>query len=550
MDVKRIVLYLALAFVGMTLWNEWSQTQRQAQKKTAAVSQQKAAGTTQLTAPSMAASAALSPQQKEPQKVPHGRIIHVKTDVLNIAIDSQGGNLVSAKLPKYPVSIQEKNTPVQLFNDKVEKFYVAESGFINENSKKISAINYSSAKSNYQLADGQDVLQVVLTGKGANGLLFSKTYTFTRKSYAIGLSYKIVNKGSKPWAGSFYTQIRRRNVKGHGILHTRSYTGVAISSAAHPYEQLSFKKLNEETLDRNIHGGWLAMQQHYFLSAWIPPQNTMNHYYSHISHLDTVSETENIYTVGITVPAFSVAAGATKTGTTKLYVGPEITKKLAKLAHGLDLTIDYGMLWWLSKPIFWTMAKIHGVVGNWGWAIIFVTILIKLLFYPLSAKSYFSMAKMRAFAPQINALKERLGDDRAKLSQATMELYRKHKINPLGGCLPMVIQVPFFIALYYVLIESVQLRQAPFIFWIHDLSVFDPFYVLPILMGLSMFLQQRISPPPSDAAQAKMMMFMPLIFTFFFLHFPAGLVLYWLTNNCVSILQQWYVMRHFSAQKK
>jgi YidC/Oxa1 family membrane protein insertase len=290
------------------------------------------------------------------------------------------------------------------------------------------------------------------------------------------------------------------------------------------------------------------MQQHYFLSAWIPiDQQLTNRFYSQVTNLDGGFK---VYTIGFFGPQLTTAPGATGSAGSTLYVGPEIASTLKPIAPGLDRTIDYGWLWWISIILFWLMESIHKLVGNWGWSIVITTIIIKFVLYPLSATSFRSMAKMREMQPKLQQLKERFGDDRQALSRATMELYRKEKINPLGGCLPMLIQIPVFIGLYYVIIESVQLRQAPFILWIHDLSVKDPYYVLPILMGFSMVLQQRLTPSSPDPAQAKMMMIIPLVFTVFFLNFPAGLTLYWLVNNCVQILQQWYVTKTFEAHKE
>jgi YidC/Oxa1 family membrane protein insertase len=291
--------------------------------------------------------------------------------------------------------------------------------------------------------------------------------------------------------------------------------------------------MEKEKLDRSIKGGWLAMQQRYFLSSWIPNQEGTYHYFS--------AAQDKVYTIGLVDNSLQIPAREKMTTGMKLYVGPEIVEDLKPLAKGLDLTIDYGWLWPISITLMWLMKFIYKFIGNWGWAIILLTVLIKAVFYKLSETSCCSMAKMKELAPKVQALKERFGDDRQKLSQATMELYRKEKINPLGGCLPMLVQIPFFIALYYVLIGAVELRQAPFIFWIHDLSVRDPFFVLPVLNGLTMFLQQKLTPSSPDPAQQKMMMLMPLLFTVFFISFPAGLVLYWLVNSGLSVLQQWYI---------
>lgn len=293
--------------------------------------------------------------------------------------------------------------------------------------------------------------------------------------------------------------------------------------------------MGKSDLSRTIKGGWLAMQQQYFLSAWVADSGDMNHYFTRVRNGD-------IYTIGFVGPQLSVKPGDKATTGAKFYVGPEIQSKLATLAPNLDLTIDFGWLWIFSSPIFWIMKKIHGVVGNWGWSIILVTLMIKLLFYKLSEKSYRSMSSLKELQPRLEAIKERYANDKQAMTKATMELYKKEKVNPMGGCLPMLIQIPVFIALYYVLIEAVQLRHAPFIFWIHDLSSKDPYYILPVLMGLTMLVQQKLNPPPPDPMQAKIMMLMPILFTVFFMTFPAGLVLYWFVNSLLSLLQQWWIM--------
>jgi len=317
--------------------------------------------------------------------------------------------------------------------------------------------------------------------------------------------------------------------------------GGAITSPDKAYQKISFSDMLDGNLSKNVKGGWAVMQQHYFLSAWIPNKQKTNHYYTSVSQ-------NGIYTIGFVGPRLKIAPGDKLSTKTTFYAGPQLSDRLQAIAPNLDLTVDYGWLWFISIAIFWLMKKIYLLIGNWGWSIVLVTIAIKALFYKLSATSYRSMAKMRRLAPKIKALKERVGNDKQKMSQATMELYKKEKVNPFGGCLPILIQIPFFIALYYVLIESVELRQAPFIFWIHDLSIKDPFYVLPVLMGISMFIQQKLSPAPPDPIQAKMMMLLPVVFTVFFLNFPAGLVLYWFVNNTLSILQQWYVMRKLEKE--
>lgn len=557
MEIRKLVLYFAIAVVGVMLWNAWLHDyppQVKTSKSSAAMTAQ--SPTSPAITPYVPS---FSPQKNAgrqikqptvvtPATISSGKTITVKTDVLNVKIDTKGGNIITADLPKYPVSLKKPEDPIKILNDNPAQIYIAQSGVTNTTmAGKTAPIQYTAQKSNYVLAPDQKQMVVTLRGKTANGLEVKKNFIFERNNYAVKIEYLLQNPTNKTWEGSVFNQITRRNVPLETRAHTRSYDGAAISSPEKPYEKLTYKKLNEGNIDRNIEDGWIAMQQQYFLSAWVPEKNQTNHYYSHVT--PTSNSKENIYTIGYIGPNMVLAPNANVRTESTFYVGPEVGKRLKEVAKGLELTIDYGWLWPISKIIFWVMAKIHSIVGNWGWSIVLVTLLIKLLFYTLSDKSYKSMVKMRELQPRLQMIKERYADDKAAMSKATMELYKKEKVNPMGSCLPMIIQIPVFIALYYVLIESVQLRQAPWIFWIHDLSVKDPYYVLPILMGLSMLLQQKISPPPPDPTQAKVMMLMPVVFTVFFLNFPSGLVLYWLTNNVLSILQQWYTMRTYKPKE-
>jgi YidC/Oxa1 family membrane protein insertase len=328
-----------------------------------------------------------------------------------------------------------------------------------------------------------------------------------------------------------------------GFMNLATYFGAAISSPEKRFQKISFKDMQNNKLNQTITGGWAAMIQHYFVSAWVPDKTYAMQYFTNITH-------DNLYTVGMISPKINVNPNESIHIPAKFYAGPAIANDLEAAAPGLKLTIDYGWFWFISDLIFWMMQHIYDVIGNWGWAIVIVTIIIKLAFYKLSAKSYRSMSAMKKLQPKLNSLKERFADDKQKFTQATLELYKKEKVNPMSGCLPILIQIPVFIGLYWVLIESVQFRQAPWILWIHDLSVKDPYYVLPVLMGLSMFLQQRLNPPPPDPMQAKVMMFMPVIFTVLFINFPAGLMLYWFVNNTLSFLQQWFIMRSMEKAEK
>lgn len=554
MDTRKTLLYFVLAIVGMMLWHAWQHDYAPVPTSAAATSSLQ----TGTQHPAEFAPPSYGGQTTQPYQataktlavaIPKNKMITVKTDVLDARINLRGGNLVDARLLKYPVSLEEKNKPIQILNSDNDALYIAQSGLSEANEKSPAAPTvYTSAQNEYDLKDGNNQLVVVLKGKTQDGISIEKTFTFTRNNYVIATALRLKNDSTGAWTGNVYNQITRRDVPPTGVLASRSYNGAAVSTEDTPYKKLTFEKLSESNFSRDIENGWIAMQQHYFLSAWVPPKNQTLHYYTR-SFGNGDDGKDNIFILGYMSAPIKLAANASSTFSSTLYVGPEIAKNLHPLAKGLALTVDYGWLSPISKIVFWLMTEIHHFVGNWGWSIILVTIFIKICFYWFSNKSYASMAKTRDLQPKIKALRDRLGDDKAAMSKAMMELYRKEKINPLGGCLPMVIQIPVFIALYYVLIESVELRQAPFIFWIHDLSVKDPYYILPVLMGLSMLLQQKISPPPPDPAQAKMMMFLPVIFTVFFATFPAGMVLYWITNNCASILQQWYVMKTHKAKQ-
>jgi YidC/Oxa1 family membrane protein insertase len=545
MEYRRIILYAALMVIVFALWQAW-QKDYPAQPQAATAS---ASSTTSVNVPpasisnpsnnvatpaGVPANAAITPAS------PAHQLVQVSTDVLRITIDSQGGNIIRLGLPKYPESIDTPNKPVQILDDNpANTFLIAQIGLIGTtgpDTQNGQAV-YTPQQTEYQLNPGQNELSVDMTWQSPAGLKVTKTFTFQRGKYAIRVSYQIENQSNQPWSGQIYGQLRQKPQNASsGLFGVHTYTGPSLSTTAEPYEKISYNKLLKENLDRSSVGGWLAIQQRYFLTSWIPSQSDTNHFYSHV-------DPNEFYTLGFVGRAITLQPGQKTTVGATLYSGPEIADNLKTLAPHLELTIDYGWLWPISVAIFWLMKHVHAWIGNWGWAIVIVTILIKLLFYKLSETSYRSMAKMRKLTPKMQAIKDRYGDDRQKMSMATMELYKKEKVNPLSGCLPMIVQIPFFIALYYVLIESVELRQAPFIFWIRDLSVHDPYYVLPILMGLSMWLQQRLNPPPADPVQAKMMMLLPVVFTIFFVAFPAGLVLYWLVNSALSVLQQWYITR-------
>ncbi len=550
---RRTLLYILLAVIGFLLWNQWQMEHAPAPAPT--TTEAAAPGAPATTNTNLPPTSAMAASQKNPAVIgsgtattqssaEHGELISVNTDTLKLIIDTKGGNIVKASLPAYPEAVNKPDVPVQLFSDNSDTLYIAQSGLMGVNGPDTTngqAI-YHADKKVFDLPAGQNTLTVDLKWHDATGLAVTKRFILTRGQYDLNVEYLIDNKGSEDWRGSLYAQIQRAQTEQGGMFGLRTYTGAAISSDQIPYEKISYKSMSKNNLSRSITGGWVAMQEQYFLSAWIPYSKAQNHYFSRVHD-------KNIYTIGFVGPELDVPAGTQSSANAKLYVGPELHEDLDKLAPNLSKTIDFGWLFFISEPIYWLLAQINKFVGNWGWSIVLITIFIKLVFYRLSASSYRSMAKMRNLQPRLNALKERFGDDRQKMSQAMMDLYRKEKVNPLGGCLPMLIQMPFFIALYYVLIESVHLRHAPWMLWVKDLSAPDPLYILPGLMMLSMLMQTRLSPAPPDRTQAMMMYIMPVAFSVFFATFPAGLVLYWFVNILFSIAQQAYCMNKFSDNK-
>ena len=543
MDFKKVLAYTALFISAFLLWNAWqidhapAPTATEQSSVAAPVTSSNTQAPLSNFVPSTPQTAANS-KAATSVKTATGKIITVKTDVLDVDIDTLGGNLVQSGLINYPQEINTPNKPYTLLDNSDKDFYQAQSGLIGPDGA-LQNVQYSASQSSYQMSDDQKEMKVSLNYVSPQGLDIVKTYTFTKGKYQIGMAYTIKNTGSAAWSGHYYAQLARSNTPPVESTARYTYFGAAISSPDKHYKKLSFKDMAKQDLDQSIKGGWAAMLQHYFVSAWVPNANETFQYYSKTNN--------EIYTLGMLSPSFTVAPGQTVNQNITLYSGPAIATDLNPISPTLKLAIDYGWLWFISVILFWLMQHIHSVVGNWGWSIVLVTVLIRLAFYKLSAKSYKSMAMMRKLQPRIKILQERYSDDKQMLSKKTMELYREEKVNPLGGCLPLLVQIPVFIGLYWVIIESVQLRQAPFILWIHDLAVHDPFYVLPVLMGISMFVQQKISPPPPDPTQAKVMMMLPIIFTIFFLKFPAGLVLYWVVNNTLSITQQWYMMRKYSG---
>jgi YidC/Oxa1 family membrane protein insertase len=472
------------------------------------------------------------------------KLINIKTDVISLDIDLNNGNIVQASLLKYPQSTTDKN-PFELLTNITNKRYIAESNLYRQTNQgpQLESIQYDSTQTHYVLSDSDNTVSVMLNGKTKDGLNVTKTYILKRDNYLVNVELSLKDDNQHDWSGYLNTSLLRTAPEEDksSIFHIGSYTGASYGHpGVHRYQKVSFKDMEKKPLSEMVTGGWIAMQQHYFLTAWIPEKSTNNLYYSNIVNND--------YVIGSVSQNIKIDSDKPSQLSASIYLGPENTAVLSQIAPGLDMTVDYGMLWFISALLFSIMKAIHSVVGNWGWSIVLVTVLIKLVFFRLSASSYRSMAGMRKIQPKLQALKEKFGDDKQQLSQETMRLYREAKVNPLGGCLPILIQIPFFIALYWVLIESVELRQAPFIAWIHDLAAADPLHILPVIMGITMLVQQKLNPPPPDPTQAKMMMLLPVLFTGLFWGFPAGLVLYWIVNNTLSIAQQWVITRRYQEK--
>ncbi len=545
METQKMILWVALAFVLMLIWQAWQQDYGPRPEVAVPAQQQTGESKPSATAGVPTVPSVETPVAQIQETLKTGQRIRVRTDVLNLEIDTIGGDIRQVDLPAYPVSIDQPEVPLRLMADSAGQLFVLQSGLL-PGDKQGQAIDhhtlFSADQSEYQLQQGQDELEVRLNWDSKEGLQVSKIFLFKRGGYAFDVRYEVSNATGSEWRGHLYQQLQRTPpVENKNMFMMHTYTGGVISGVKPVtneelrYEKISFSDMVESPVNQDMKGGWEAMIQHYFLVATIPNQEEINHFYS--KRVDG-----SRYVLGMVSKAPRVvAAGAKDKFGFTVYAGPKLKDDLEVLAPHLELTVDYGYLTIIANPIFWLLHKIHNLVGNWGWSIIFLTIIIKLIFFPLSATSYRSMANMRKLAPRLKSIKERYADDKEAYQRAMMDLYKKEKINPLGGCLPILVQIPVFIALYWVLLESVELRQAPWIGWIKDLSIKDPYFVLPLIMGASMFAQYKLNPQPPDPLQAKIMMYMPIVFTVFFLFFPAGLVLYWVVNNILSIAQQWYI---------
>ena len=553
MENQRFFLYVSLLLVLYLLWNSWTRENVPPQE-VQSIEQQEATASTNVTSKDIPQAA----QSSSPSKLsaPTAEVITqannyviVETDVFKIFINTRGADIHRAELLTYPENLEQPDIPLVLLDD-LSKTYISQSGLLHD---RISNVNVSklapnhhdefqSQQTKYVLGEGQDELVVPFQWRGENNVLVTKTFTFKRNKFLIDVAFQIDNQGQQDWVGRQYRQLRHSYVSGErSWLRLPTYTGSAYYDEK--YEKLSFDDMLDDPLNKEVKGGWTAMLQHYFFSAWLADEFEVNDFYTNVVDNPVGSD----YIIGLRSEPARVSANSSAEFKSRFYVGPKLQKQIEQIQPSLELTTDYGMFTPLCKPLFWVLDFVHQGVKNWGWSIIIVTLLIKLVFYRLSAASYRSMARMRNVQPKMVSLRERYGDDKQKLNQAMWDLYKKEKINPLGGCLPILIQMPVFLSLYWVLIESVEMRHAPFMLWIQDLSSKDPLFILPLLMGISMFIQFKLNPRPPDPMQEKIFMIMPIFMTAFMAFFPAGLVLYWFVNNLLSIAQQWYITKRFST---
>ncbi len=560
MDFRRLILFGALGLVLVMIWQSWLQFQMDYDAN-------RGPGVTSDLAPG----AGQNPETRRPgsDDVPEaptveevstpaapvveegivatGRLIHVETDIIRAQIDTQGGDLVRMELLKHPVSVETPDNPFVLMHRDRPALYVAQSGLIGvDREYPHHHVEYTTDRYDVTLG-GNESTRVVLKWTAPDGVRYHKIYTFHRNSYHIDVDFEVDNLSPEDWTGFFYGQLKQTEVEQPGSMgilgRLPSYNGAVIYTAEEKFDKIDYGEMEDGPLRVATADGWVAMLQHYFVGAWLPQDSSGYQLYSGVNRETSLPQ----YRIGFkqTEPT-RIPAGARGVLSSSLFVGPKEQSRLNALGvEGIILTVDYGWLTPVADPLFWLLDKIHSFVGNWGWAIILLTVLVKLIFYPLSAASYKSMAKMKKLQPRLQTLKERYGDDKQKFQQEMMKLYKTEKVNPAGGCLPILVQIPVFIALYWVLLESVELRQATFALWIRDLSLPDPYYVLPIVMGASMLAQQYLNPAPLDPLQKKIMTALPIVFTVFFLWFPAGLVLYWVVNNLLSIAQQYVITRKF-----
>jgi YidC/Oxa1 family membrane protein insertase len=560
MDIRRTILLMIFSFSLLMLWNNWQVHQGNPPVFGAPSASTPPKGeTTKPTSTVTAAGVPIAPSTTTSNTVsnvpslpavagPSSQTVSFKTDVLALTFDLQGAQLIRTDLLAFP-SVDDPTKPFTLLDRAAAHTYVVQSGVTGA----VTGNAFPNHLSVFTLETDERELTgntlVIKFSSTSGDVKLTKTFTLKRGDYAISVAHHIENLSTQPINPSVYLQITRDGSDPAGTSNAPSFLsgpanffGAAVYSEQEKFQKITLTEIEKRkaTYVKQADNGWFAFVQHYFVTAWVPPQGKSRTY-------DLTELEKNLFALRSIEPVGSVAAGASLTLTSKLWVGPQDQSALEALAPGLELVVDYGLLTIIAKPVFALMTWLFSILGNWGWTIVLLTVLIKAIFYPLSAASYRSMAKMKMVAPRLQALKEKFGDDRQKLNTAMMEMYRTEKINPLGGCLPIVIQIPVFISLYYVLGSSVELRGAPWILWVHDLAVRDPYFILPAIMMATMFLQMRLNPTPPDPVQAKVMMFMPLVFGGMMFFFPSGLVLYWCVNNILSIAQQWYITKKMAV---
>ncbi|WP_022939917.1 membrane protein insertase YidC [Psychromonas hadalis] len=549
MESQRNLLLLALLFVSFLLYQAWvveqnpqpvaqAQTTEQTTKNTSSVPSSR-----NFSADVPTSTEAVAVNNEVPTQLATNESVILESDKLRIAISLIGGDVITADLLEHDVEM-DSETPFRLLDSGNGFTYIAQSGLIGQgpDANKKGRPFYSVTTDKTVITEGQNQVSAALRFVDSHGNVFTKTFTLKRGEYVVNVKYTIENNSDSALDVQLYGQLKETIQDTGTNMMMPVYRGGAFSTSETRYKKYSFDDMQDDALSKNTEGGWVAMLQHYFVSAWIPASDQTNELYSNIIHGKDAA-------IGFKAPVQTIDAHSIANIEANLWVGPKLQNEMGQLADNLDLTVDYGWLWFIAQPLFQLLLFFQGIVGNWGLAIILITFTVKGSLYPLTKAQYTSMAKMRLLQPKIQALRDRFGDDKQKVSKAMMEMYKKEKVNPLGGCFPILLQMPIFIALYWSLMEAVELRHAPFVLWIQDLSVQDPYYILPILMGVSMFFIQKMSPTQvQDPMQQKIMKFMPIIFTFFFLWFPAGLVLYWLVSNIVTLIQQTYIYKQFEKQ--
>ncbi len=542
MDTRRLILVMIFVFSSFMLWENW-QKFNQPKPAADAVASTPLLGAAPTPTTNLQATAPTPGVPVVAASAPVADSFTVTTDRVKATISAQGGDIVQLELLRYKEH-DNKDKTFLLFDPKHQ--YLAQSGLIGEGLPSHRTL-FTRVAGPSELAEGSNELKVRLEATTANGVKVAKVLTFKRGSYLIDVAWEVANSSDKPLVSHAYFQIQRDDVAPAGeSMMVSTFTGPAVFTDAEKYQKVAFSDIadNKAKFAKTADNGWLAVVQHYFVSAWVPQDKVKREFYMR------KVEGTNAFQTGLIVPLAEIAPGAKGETSVSLFAGPQEQAELKKLAPGLDLVVDYGWLTVVAAPIFWALQAIYNLVGNWGWAIVILTIIIKGIFFPLSAASYKSMAKMKLLTPRLTQLKERFGDDKQRMNQEMMKMYQTEKVNPLGGCLPILVQIPVFIALYWVLLGAVEMRDAPWILWIKDLASADPYYILPVIMIVSMVIQTKLNPTPPDPIQAKVMMMMPFMFGIMFLWFPAGLVLYWVVNNVLSIAQQWQITRMIEGGSK